>query len=513
MPSQESQESQKKKIYKIGTRGSLLALTQCNQVRVELERLTGDSFELDVIKTQGDLITNAPLWQLDGKDFFTKELDEALLTGRVDLVVHSYKDLGSVRPLGITLAAVTKRTFAHDILLIKKSTIEAIRDKNEFIIGTSSPRRMVNLEAGLKPFLPNASEDLRVTTKVLRGNVNSRIEKLINDDYDAIVLALPGIERLALTESSRLELAKLLDGLSFMVLPQSVFPSSASQGALGIECLDSRTDNGELWAKLRKMQDENTALEVQRERVAFNKYGGGCHLAVGINVKKIQDYFLHNHHGILENEKVEFSLLEGRELPQLRPSPRVFTGHFPDDQLVLKKEVSADLSGKNHLYVTSKHCMHALKKAPESLWAAGIKSMKDLVNKGFWVNGTADSLGDEEIHLLRSSKAIGLMIDTNATLFVLSNTEATTTLGEVIPCYRREVNTSLTDEFKNKINETEVFYWSSYPQYQMYLEYFPQIKNRYHASGLGKTFNQFKQHNIKTIPFAGMEEFKKWTKI
>ena len=82
-----------KKHYKIGTRGSLLALTQCNQVKAELERITGDTFELDVIKTQGDMITNAPLWQLDGKDFFTKELDEALLSGRVDLVVHSYKDL------------------------------------------------------------------------------------------------------------------------------------------------------------------------------------------------------------------------------------------------------------------------------------------------------------------------------------------------------------------------------------------------------------------------------------
>ena len=75
------------KHYKIGTRGSLLALTQCNQVRVELERLTGDTFELEVIKTQGDLITNVPLWQLDGANFFTKELDEALLNSKVDLVV------------------------------------------------------------------------------------------------------------------------------------------------------------------------------------------------------------------------------------------------------------------------------------------------------------------------------------------------------------------------------------------------------------------------------------------
>ena len=236
--------------YKIGTRGSLLALTQCNQVKDELERLTGDKFELEVIKTQGDLITNAPLWQLDGKDFFTKELDDALLSGRVDLVVHSYKDLGSVRPEGITLAAVTKRTYANDILLIKNSTIAGLKEKKELIVGTSSPRRMVNLENHLAGFLPLGSH-LKVTPKVLRGNVNTRIEKLRNDEYDAIVLALPGIERLALTESSRTELTRLLNGMNFMILPESAFPSSAAQGALGIECAKTRSDNGELFKKLK----------------------------------------------------------------------------------------------------------------------------------------------------------------------------------------------------------------------------------------------------------------------
>ena len=101
--------------YKIGTRGSLLALTQCGQVKDQLEKITGDTFELVSIKTQGDIQTSQPLWQMEGNNFFTKDLDEALLKGDVDLVVHSYKDLGSIRPEGITLAAVTKRSFAHDI--------------------------------------------------------------------------------------------------------------------------------------------------------------------------------------------------------------------------------------------------------------------------------------------------------------------------------------------------------------------------------------------------------------
>src|SRR5690606_22790385 len=120
-----------------------------------LEALSGDKFELVLIKTQGDQITNKPLWQLEGKDFFTKELDEALLSEQVDLVIHSYKDLGSERPEGIRLAAVTERRFAHDILLVRKDVVEKLEHwQGDFIVGTSSPRRIANLTRKLAAFIP-----------------------------------------------------------------------------------------------------------------------------------------------------------------------------------------------------------------------------------------------------------------------------------------------------------------------------------------------------------------------
>lgn len=505
-----------KQHYKIGTRGSLLALTQCNQVRMELERLTGDTFELEVIKTQGDMITNTPLWQLEGKDFFTKELDEALLNARVDLVVHSYKDLGSVRPMGLTLAAVTKRTYAHDILLIKNQTISELKNKKEFIVGTSSPRRTVNLTERLSSFLPLGSH-LKITSKVLRGNVNTRIQKLQDGEYDAIVLALPGIERLALTESSKVELEKLLVGMNFMILPQSVFPSSASQGALAIECATDRTDNDELLNKLRKIQDADTREEVLRERAAFNEYGGGCHLAVGINVLKKDNLFIHIHRGILDNVPVYVSKLEGRDLPHFFVKPKVFIGLSNDDLLVKKLPLEIDLTSLDHLYVTGKHCLTSMTKSPKfypkSLWAAGTKSMKDLAALGFWVNASADSLGEEEIKKLRESKAVALMIDTKATISVLSNDEATSTLGGIVPCYTRVIEQNTSKVFEENINTTDVFYWTSFFQFKAYVHKFPQIKNRIHVCGLGKTYEQFKDHNINILPMSSMDEFKNWVNI
>ena len=182
--------------------GSLLALTQCNQIKKVLEEKTGDDFELKIIKTEGDLNTEKPLWQMDGKDFFTKELDHALLAGEIDLVVHSYKDLGSERPEGIKLGAITERTYPHDILLMNKNVVEKLKSgtfSEELIIGTSSPRRIYNVENFLCEYLPgNVTE---VKTKQLRGNVNTRVSKLVAGDYHGIVLALPGLERLALTKN------------------------------------------------------------------------------------------------------------------------------------------------------------------------------------------------------------------------------------------------------------------------------------------------------------------------
>ena len=171
------------KKFTIGTRGSLLALTQADQTRRKLEELTGYQYELKVIKTQGDLNQKVPLWQLEGQNFFTKELDEALKTKAVDLVIHSHKDLGSQRPPELTLAAITKRQFGHDVLLVKKELIQNWSNLKVFKVGTSSPRRMHNLKTYLKDYLPSPSHgaSVEVQTEPLRGNVNTRIEPLISD--------------------------------------------------------------------------------------------------------------------------------------------------------------------------------------------------------------------------------------------------------------------------------------------------------------------------------------------
>lgn len=504
--------------YKIGTRGSLLAVTQSTLMKNELEALSGDKFELVLIKTQGDQITNKPLWQLEGKDFFTKELDEALLKGEVDLVIHSYKDLGSIRPEGIKLGAITQRKFAHDILLIPEENIAKLKElKGEFIVGTSSPRRIVNIQKKLKRFLPLGNpESVNIRCETLRGNVNSRIQKLRDGQYHAIVLALAGIERLATGEGSKDEIATLLKGLNFMILPQSVFPSAASQGALGIELLEGRKDDGRLLSIIAKLNHDETIEEIKRERKAFKEYGGGCHLAVGIHVKKIGPHFLHVHSGEVDEKPVEMKSIEGLKTPKLPENKKIFIGlphgsiegALYDDFLSktsLKEKVT--LSGSN-IFFTTRYALDTLmlSSGHESLWAAGPKSAEILAENGYWINGTSDSLGTEELKALKESKALNLIKNLEGKWMTLTHPDSQSDLGKVIPSYTRSEK-EVSKQYEEELKTVGACFWTSFPQYEAFMKRFPFLKEAHHFCGLGKTWQEFSKHQVPVTPAASMQDF------
>jgi hydroxymethylbilane synthase len=503
--------------YKLGTRGSLLAVTQSTLIKNQIEQLAGVKVELVSIKTQGDQITNTPLWQLEGKDFFTKELDEALLKGEVDFVVHSYKDLGSERPAGIKLAAVTERKFAHDILLIRNDVIAKLPEfSGEFVVGTSSPRRIVNLTSHLAPLIPFAKKNnLQVKCETLRGNVNTRIQKLKDGQYHAITLALAGIERLAEGENSRAELRSLLEGLNYFILPQSTFPSAASQGALGIETKENREDGGKLLSILGKLAHPRTMEEVAKERKAFKEYGGGCHLAVGIHVKQFSEkHFLHVHAGEVDGNKIEKKWLENIQWPKIK-SDKLFIGlpkgssPYLFDEYLIKKPLAQklDLSDK-HVFVTSRYCIETLNAStrPLGIWAAGSRTAQRLTEAGYWINGTSDSLGTEDLENLKSSKALAMFNNINSSWTVLSHEKSTSILGQVVGSYERE-KASVSQEWINELKSVGACYWTSYPQYETYLKDFPFLSQVPHFCGLGKTWQEFNQENIQVTPVATMQDF------
>ena len=507
--------------YKIGTRGSLLAVTQSTLMKNELERVSGEKFELVLIQTQGDQITNKPLWQLEGKDFFTKELDEALLKGNVDFVIHSYKDLGSERPKGIKLAAITERKFAHDILLMPKHHIKELKSwKGDLVIGTSSPRRIVNLTQSLKNYLPYLKQqDTLIRCETLRGNVNSRIKKLKDGQYHGITLALAGLERLAHGEKSRIELQDLLEGLNYLILPQSVFPSAASQGALGIEMREDRDDGGKLASILAKLNHELTVEEVQRERLAFKAFGGGCHLAVGIHVKKVGDTFLHVHAGEVDGKRIDHKWLEGVTQFKTEPGKKNFVG-LPRgdrtdviyDQLLAKIPETKDLDlNHKHVFMTSRYALPTLRASlhttPEGVWAAGTKTAQMLCDEGVWINGTSDSLGTKDLIDLKHSEVLKMLHPSiNKSWAVLSHQDATSDLGSVVGCYERKAQ-DVSADFVAELKNIGACLWTSFQQYEIYIKQFPFLKNAHHCCGLGKTWQEFQKAGVNIHPLASMQDF------
>lgn len=244
-------------VVRIGTRGSELALWQARKVAEDLQQRLGIRCQLVTIHTTGDRDRTRALHQVGGSGLFTKELQAALLAGQVDLVVHSLKDLPTEEPPGAVLAAVCFREDPSELLLARKEAVGpgGLGLKANAVLGTSSLRRRAQALA-LQP-------DLQV--RDLRGNVPTRVRKLMAGEYDAILLAYAGVHRLQLD----------LGGLVVRRLPLDLMLPAPAQGALGVEV---RIGDQVTRSLVSHLHDQELAEEVRAERTVLVGLGGGCHL-------------------------------------------------------------------------------------------------------------------------------------------------------------------------------------------------------------------------------------------
>ena len=247
-------------IIRIGSRGSMLALWQAEHV-AGLLRGRGHAVEIEVIKTTGDRMQEVTFAQIGSKGMFTLEIEDALAAGRVDLAVHSLKDLPTELPEGFVIGATPKRVDARDVLVSRDyASLQALPEGAR--VGTSSLRRRAQLRA-VRP-------DLKYVE--FRGNVDTRLRKLGEGQAEAIVLAAAGLDRLEKTEWIRERLE-----------PEVVCPA-AGQGALGIEIRAGDERIGEVVAFL---DDADTRFAVTAERVALAALGGGCQVPIGVHCRRI----------------------------------------------------------------------------------------------------------------------------------------------------------------------------------------------------------------------------------
>jgi len=245
----------------IATRGSKLALWQSEHIKARLQELSpGLEVELKIIVTSGDKIQDISLSKIGGKGLFLKELEEAMLRGEAHMAVHSLKDVPTVMPEGLPLAAITEREDCRDAMLSQKyESLSAL--PQGATVGTSSLRRKMQLLM-IRP-------DLDI--KDLRGNVDTRIRKLKEGQFDAIILASAGINRLGFVDSVE----------HVYNIAQEEMVSSMGQGALGLQTIE----NKEIFELVSQLNHKKTQMEVTVERDFVDILEGGCHVPIGVNAK------------------------------------------------------------------------------------------------------------------------------------------------------------------------------------------------------------------------------------
>jgi len=244
----------------IGSRGSDLALWQANHIKAKLEE-HGHSVEIKIIKTQGDIIQHLSFDKMEGKGFFTKEIEKELLDESIDLAVHSFKDLETNYPKGLTIGAITDRANPRDVLLIRKENVDPAQKwevKKGALIGTSSARRKVQLR--------KHRPDIRLDD--IRGNVPTRVNKLRDGMFDAIVLAKAGLDRLEYDVSD----------LYVHVFDPTEFIPAPAQGALAVQIRESDNRISEIVSKIHR---EDIAATTSLERKVLNLFHGGCQMPLG----------------------------------------------------------------------------------------------------------------------------------------------------------------------------------------------------------------------------------------
>jgi hydroxymethylbilane synthase len=282
---------------RLGTRGSDLARTQSGTVAASLAK-AGYDVELVIIKTAGDQNQTALFGSIGAQGVFVREIEQALVEKRVELAVHSFKDLPTQSPEELVVAAVPARVDPADLLLVRRSVLDGEKDK--FIplarsakVGTASARRRV----WLKHFRP----DLNIAP--LRGNVPTRVRKLAEGEYDAIVLAAAGVERL--TAEERLGDLGSLSEIEFLRLDPEKFVPAPAQGALALQC---RRDDRRVLAALATIDHAPSHAAVQAERDALARAEGGCDVAFGAYCIKRDGAHellaMHERNGIVRSARV-----------------------------------------------------------------------------------------------------------------------------------------------------------------------------------------------------------------
>ena len=418
----------------------------------------------------GDQDQTSPLWQLPDKGAFTADISRALIDGDADIAVHSFKDLPTEMPTGTCIAGALPRADARDVFVTRKTTVRARPEALRIL--SSSPRRAWLLGEVLPSLLPWPVRE--VAAVPVRGNIETRLKKLVEGEEHGLVVAKAALDRLLgfgpPFDQEAMAVRARLDRCRWMVLPTREFPWAPAQGALALEIPEGRSDLSNL---LEPILCESTTASVNYERQILNDHGGGCHQALGAAV-------MEKPYGRVvsirsRDRGVATWQLEGGRRSFPRASEDAVWPRRNEGVPAVRTPMDVEQPSGDAFRVSRADALPGKWSLPEDaiVWAAGSSTWRALAGRGVWVNGCADGLGDDE------HPAVDLLAGRGLTWISLTHDRASR--PDALATYHVEV--PLPDDLASRSH----FYWTSGEIFRRAVDRWPSIKQGWHGSGPGRT--------------------------
>ncbi len=423
----------------------------------------------------GDRDLASPLWQMGDKGAFTADLSGAIVNGEADLVVHSWKDLPIEQTSGTHIAGTLERADPRDVLIVRRAAV--VERPERVAVLSSSPRRAWLLPKVLPGLLPWRVDD--VTCEPVRGNIETRLRKLVEGGTHALVMAKAALDRLLSGDEPFQDTADVLRGYlarcHWMVLPMKEFPWAAAQGALAIEVSDRRPELSQLVAAI---SHSLTWDAVNRERWILADHGGGCHQALGAAI--VQRDFGRvtsvRARGTDGADESCWTLDAGSSPAMPRATPSSIWPRAGEVVPTVRRRLEVERpDAASGLWVARAEALPpAWAVTPETLvWAAGSVTWRKLAAAGVWVHGSADGLGEDE------PPSVDALAGRDVSWIRLTHRTAARP-GE-LGTYEAEAQ--LPDDVSDRTH----FYWTSGQLFLRAIERWPAIRAGWHASGPGRT--------------------------
>ena len=492
-------------------RNSRLSLLQLEIVKQKIEAAF-DKINVEVIarNSRGDTLQDVPLHTVEGSDFFTQDIFDAVGNNEADIAVHSLKDMSSEHFFGTNKFAVVDRNDIRDVAIFSQNAKDKIQKGENIIIGTCSPRREEMAIGFLQKALPQLNKEFKVITKDIRGNVDTRLRKLDNGEYDGIILATAGLNRLLNSKIDAPVTRELLKDKKLMVLPLIECVPAPCQGAIVAEADPANKKAVEV---LNRINDVKWMNACTREKKTAQRYGVGCLQRFGVTTISYGNKEIVYAAG-KDSEGTVFTTWTG--LPELETanknffSTTDFMGSFfqyeYEDYLSVINEPVVYVA--NYKAVVQKAIIDQLKN--KKVWAAGTKTWFELAKKGIWVEGCADAFG---LEFLQTVCQMPLLAISKKDIAVVTGKEAAGIWQS--KGWKTYSTYSATEKYSGQIEQqvkdADIIFWTSYRQY---VQYKTVVKdNVIHACPYGETAEQFKATGINPVVFPNIKAFQQWKQI